>query len=77
MKFIINSLQGCLKVVVYLLKGAAKFFLVKKGAVNQKRLRNTDLEHGYKVKWGLNDVFNLWGLLVNMGWVLPLITVVS
>ena len=59
MKFIINSLQGCLKVVVYLLKGAAKFFLVKKGAVNQKRLRNTDLEHGYKVKWGLNDVFNL------------------
>ena len=38
-----NKHQGCLKVVVYLFKGAAKILFDKKGAVNQKRLRNTVL----------------------------------
>ena len=44
MKFTNNSLQGCLKAVVYLCKGASQIFLVKKGAVNQKKLKTTALK---------------------------------
>ena len=40
-QFINNKHQGCLKVVVYLFKGAVKYLLVSKAAVKQKLLGST------------------------------------
>jgi len=44
MKLGYNNHQGCLKVIVYPFKGTAKYFLSLRVPVNQKRLRNTELE---------------------------------